>query len=167
MNRKYRRKNMSKKLMAAVACVLAFAAVTSASDFDFWALADSDSVLIRLGLPVSDNVVAGVESAWRHDSERPGQLWALYGIYTHPDPIEFDNILPFDWMPALSAHPYIGASIGVDLENEDERTVAGPLAGLIVQDILVIEYAYQYVSDHLEAYMSDRYRLRVGLRIPF
>ena len=153
-----------KTIMSIIVCVLLMAVATSAADVDFWALADSDSVLLRLGLPVSDNVVAGIESAWRHDSERPGQLWALYGIYTHPDPIEFDNILPFDWLPTLSANAYIGASIGVDLENEDERTVAGPLAGLIVQDILVIEYTYQYVSDHLEAYMSDRYRLRIGIR---
>ena len=40
----------------------------------------------------------------------------------------------------------------------------GLLAGLIVQDILVIQYTYQYVSDHLEASMSDRYRLRIGIR---
>lgn len=147
--------------------MLIVTSVASAGDFCIWSLADSDSVIGRVGYKLGDNIEAGIESAWRHDSERPGQLWALFGAYKAPDAIKVGRLLPFDWLPELTATPYVGASVGVDLENEDERTVAGPLAGLIIQDILVIEYFYGFVSDDLDAYMNDGYKLRIGLHIEF
>lgn len=156
-----------KKALLTIAIMLLMSAVASAGDFCIWSLADSDSVIARVGYKLGDNIEAGIESAWRHDSERPGQLWALFGVYKAPDAIKVGPLLPFDWLPELTATPYIGASVGVDLENEDERTVAGPLAGLIIQDILVVEYFYGFVSDDLDAYMNDGYKLRIGLHIEF
>jgi len=114
----------------------------SAMDFDFWALADSDSVIGRLnvsrllGLTVNESLGWGIEGVWRHDSESPGHIWGVYGTYTHPDTVDVNDILPFEWLPALTGRPYIGASVTVDFENDGDRTVAGPIAGLIIEDIL-------------------------------
>ncbi len=156
---------MIKRLSTVLAIVLLMSVATSASSI--WTLADSDSVLMRVMFPVSENVEAGVESAWRHDSESPGHIWGVCGVYIHPEKVDFNEIFAFDWLPQLKANPYVGAFVTVDIEHDGDRTMAGPIAGLIVQDILVVEYAYQYVSDSLDDYLNDRYRLRIGLRIPF
>ena len=152
---------MIQRLSTVLAIVLLMSVATSASSI--WTLADSDSVLARILFPVSENVEAGIEGVWRTDSERPGQRWAVTGIYTHPETFELDKIFSFDWMPPLTARPFVGASVGVDLEGDDDRTIAGPIAGFIVQDLIVVEYFYQYISDNLNEYMNDGYKLRIGL----
>ena len=92
-----------KKLVIAI--VLLVASVTSAKDFSIWALADTDSVIGRIGYAVGDNIEAGLEGTWANDSKRPGQIWGVYGVYVSPTAVSFDKIFDFEWAPELDRAP--------------------------------------------------------------
>ena len=158
---------MCRKLTV-VAIVLLMTAVTSASDFCLWTLADSENVTMRLGYGLGDNIEGGVEYTLNTHSDKPGSIWGVFGVYKAPEAIDFSRIFSNDFMPGLIGTPYAGCSLSVDFDSQnDNRTRVGPIAGVIVQDILVVEYFYQFISDDLDAYLNDEYILRIGLHFEF
>lgn len=158
---------MSRKWMVTMILLLV-AATCSASDFCVWTLADSDSIVGRVGYRLGENIEAGIESTWNTDSGKPGQFWGLFGIYQAQEAIDFDKIFANDWIPNLVGTPYCGVSMSIDFDSQnDKRTVVGPIAGIILEDLLVVEWMYAFVSDNMDNYLDDEYRLRIGLHIEF
>ena len=157
-----------KRILLTITVMLLVAAPTFASDFCIWTLADSDSITGRVGYALNDNIEGGVESTWRNDSDEPGQIWGVFGVYKAPELIKFDQIFSNDWIPSLIGTPYVGASMSVDFANESgDRTLVGPLAGIILQDILIVEYFYMFPSDDLGGLLDEGYVLRIGLHFEF
>ena len=157
-----------KKLLVALVLIAALVVPAQASKFCMWTLASADNITARAGYALDENIEAGLESSWRTDSGKPGQIWGIYGVYKSPDMIDFDKIFTNDWIPSLKGTPYVGASMSVDFANtDDKRSIAGPLAGIILQDILVVEYFYQFPRDDLGGLLEEGYTLRIGLHLEF
>ena len=151
-----------------VALVGLITSVASASDFCLWTLADSDNVVGRVGYALGENIEGGIEYTLNTHSDKPGSIWGVFGVYKAPEAIEFNRIFSNDWIPALIGTPYAGVSMSVDFDSQNEnRTRVGPIAGVILQDILVVEYFYQFISDDLDAFLNDEYVLRIGLHFEF
>lgn len=152
-----------------IGTLVAFAVPTAnASDFCLWTLADSDNVTMRLGYGLGDNIEGGVEYTLNTHSDKPGSIWGVFGVYKAPEAIQFNQIFSNDWIPSLVGTPYAGCSLSVDFDSQNNnRTRVGPIAGIILQDILVVEYFYQFISDNLDAYLDDEYILRIGLHFEF
>ena len=159
---------MSKWMIVPMLVSLLLAGSALGSDFCMWTLADSDMVTLRAGYGLSENIEGGFEYTLNTDSDAPGHLWGVYGVYIAPQAIDLEKIFSNDWIPPLTGSPYVGASMSLDFDGDhDNRTRVGPIAGIIVEDILVFEYFYQFISDNLDDYLNDEYILRIGLHFEF
>ena len=121
---------MSKKLMAAVACILAFAAVgCDSSNMTAWGLAGPDSdANLRFGTTLGEkgNAELDVELGWNSSSFNndgtPDRIGAIF-IYHLTQEIRWDDtpeLSPIaDVLEALRARPYIG--VGGMMDRGDQR----------------------------------------------
>ena len=156
------------KTLAVLLMTVVLVAPVSASDLCLWTLADSEEGPVRIGYSLGESIEAGIEGSFRFDSEKPGQIWGIFGVYKSPTTFSFEDFFTNDWVPSLTAQPYVGVSMSVDFDSlDDNRSRIGPLAGVILNDLLVVEYFYQVVNDDFTAYLSDGYKLRFGLHIEF
>lgn len=138
------------------------------ADLTTWIFGEGDAVTARVGMTLDpNNVEIGIASTWHPTSEAP-QIYTVYGLYMFDQVVPFRQPLPVDFLPeTLEAQPYIIGTVGIDLENEDRRGLASLGAGVIVQQVLVIEYSFQAVSDYLEESMADTHKVSFGLRWQF
>ena len=153
--------------------VLLVAGTTQANDLSVWLLGEDDLVGARIGYMVDDNVEVGVLSQWYPQDEAPNILGA-FGVYHFDEPVEIKNPIPLEWLPeTFLAKPYIGAQVSIDfrkLIGETDgmrRSMVGPIAGIVVQEVLVIEYSYSAFGDGLDKVLDDNHQISIGLRIPF
>jgi len=153
--------------------VLLVAANCQASDMTVWFYGEDDLIGARVGYMVDDNVEVGILSQWYPQDEAPNILGA-FGCYHFDDPVEITNPLPVDWLPeTFVAKPYIGAQVSIDFRkligelDGQRRSMVGPIAGVIVQEILVLEYSYSAFGDALDKVLDDNHKFSVGLRMPF
>ncbi|MHC4207357.1 MAG: hypothetical protein ACYSTT_22100 [Planctomycetota bacterium] len=157
-----------KRIIVFLVLVLALA-VPARAELSAWLLTDNEVVGARVGY-VNNNIEVGGLSYWWYDTEpmEPPQVFGAYGAYHFPDLIEVANPIPVDWLPAtLHASPYLGMQIGINCDRE-KRDFIGPIAGLLLQDLLVIEYQYREYSDALEAALgSGEHVVMAGIRIKF
>ena len=134
-----------------------------------WVFGDNDVVAARLGYAVTEEIEAGISSYWMGvDGERfgPPQTFAVYGLYQWQEPVMIPNPISFDWLPEeLEGKPYLGAQIGVNLDNDG--TFAGPIAGIEIQDIVFMEYQFRAFDNMLEEELNDSHKLVFGLRFKF
>jgi hypothetical protein len=159
-----KRSKKMKKWLTTICAIVLMAGVAQAKDFNAWLLGDSDSLTARLGYDITPNVEVGGEVAWLNLDEVPGNA-GIYGIYKFPDAVNVPNPLPLEWLPkTLMAMPYLGMQVGVDILNKG--TFVGPIAGLVIQDIIVVEYEY-LMTDFQLGQMNNEHRVSMGLCIRF
>jgi len=153
--------------------VLLVAGTCQAKDFALWTYGEDDLVGARVGCMIDDNVEFGVLSLWYPQDEAPNILGA-YSCYHFDEPVMIDNPIPLEWLPEIfEAKPYIGAQVSIDfrkLIGETDgmrRSMVGPIAGIIVQEVLVVEYSYSAFGDALGTVLNDQHKISIGFRIPF
>jgi len=154
-----------KKLLIVV-LVLCVSGVAHAKDWSAWTFGDNQYVGARIGYALTDNVEAGAESLWWPKEDAP-QVWGVYGIYKWDNIVEIPNPILLDFLPEkFEAYPYIGARVGVNLDNDG--TYSGAIAGLIIQEIFFAEFQYTDFGWKLsDSPDTDESKLVVGLRIEF
>ena len=151
-------------------------ATAKADGLNVWLGADSDSVstqperslTARVGyrFGAGDPYEVGVAAIWLPSSEvRVPQTWTIYGLYQVGLPVIIENPLPLEWLPkTFQAQSYIGAQVGLDFYNNG--VITGPVAGLVIEKILVVEYQYQYFTERLANDLRDNeHKLFFGLKI--
>lgn len=100
---------------------------------------------------------------WPSEQMGPPSTYTIYGLYQVGLPIIVPNPIKLDWLPeTLTAQPYIGAQVGLDFYNGGVMT--GPIAGLIIEKIIVIEYQYQRFTEALANDLDNEHKLFFGLR---
>jgi hypothetical protein len=121
----------------------------------------------RLGYRIGDDerIEIGLSSEYypgADDADSP-QVWGVYGLYHWPDAIKVPQPIPLEFLPAeLTATPYIGGRIGLDFDADG--VVSGPVAGIIVNEVIFFEAQYNYYGGPLEGSGSDDFRFIFGLR---
>ena len=144
--------------MAMVVVVVLLVAGT-AQGMNVWALYDDSGFTGRLGTELGEakNVEIGAEWQSCFDWKKPfhGEDY-LGGVYGVLKLFDSDALL----------NPYIGGRILFDYEN-DADYIGGPLAGLLLGDGLIFEYAYQDWSRDMKRISPDRHKVTVGLRLRF
>ena len=163
------------KRVIALLLILACTSMVSASDLAFWAIGEqtlvepADGLMLRLGYEM-DQTEVGIQTLFVPSAEPDvPDVFGIYSVFHLPDPIEVPNPIPLDWLPEkLTASIYLGGQISVDFANNDDGAFKGLIAGMLINNNLVIEYQYNRFGDQL-AYMidPDSHQLYFGLRIPF
>lgn len=134
-----------KRLILVMALCLLFVASTQA-DVRVWLyggddlqMAEVQDVSLRIGY-IHEDVEIGLSSTWWKLTEEP-QVYGLYALYHLPAEVNIPTLIPVDWLPAeVKARPYFGAQVSLDFVD-DGRTI-GPVAGLIIQNIIFTELQY-------------------------
>ncbi len=126
-----------------------------------------NEVAARIGY-VKGAIELGGLSQW-YPSDKPPQVFGIYGLYLFEDAITIPQILPLSWLPeTLTATPYIGGQVTVDFAFPDtDGTMVGPIAGVEIQGIIVVEYQYRNYSDKLGDYLDNEHRVMFGIRHAF
>lgn len=133
-----------------------------------WAMAESDLTTAQLGYMLTPHVEVGALGTWRDDREQPGDIFGIYGVYHFDYAVEIPQFIPLQGLPdTLTAKPFVGVEITLDVQNEGDRTMAGPSAGFIVQDLLVLKYTYRMASSKLAEVQNDEHRFGIGLNFRF
>ena len=144
-------------LLMIVALILMLCGVARA-EMTAWGLFDRDTAGLRVGIEKNGNEV-GLFGAWRADPSQPPNLFGIYGLHNF-QAIEVNNPIPVEWLPEKwTATPYAGAYVTIDFaeylnlpeDTQNRRMIGGPMAGLKLFDILVLEYRYQLVNDYMES----------------
>lgn len=138
----------------------------NADGLNIWAIGEYNSIAGRVGYRFgepNEPWEAGIASYWWPHEDAP-QVYAIYGLYNFAETLTIDQPLNVDFLPdKIEAQPYIGAQVGVAFDND--QAICGPIAGLIIQDILVFEYQFQMVDDDLEKSLNDQHKVLLGLVI--
>lgn len=155
---------MRKFKMVVFALVLSMAGCVEAKNLSAWLLGDTDSLMARVGYNTTTNTEVGLEAAWFELDGTPGNA-GIYGIYKWPDLITVPNPLPFDFLPKeVTGKVYGGVQMGIDILNRG--TFVGPIAGMIIQDIIIVEY--QYISaDFKLGQIDGEQKIILGMRFEF
>jgi len=153
-----------KKLLI-VMLVFCLGGVAQGKDWSTWTFSDGDAICGRMGYRLSENVEAGASMYWLPPSDGP-RIWGVYGLYEWPDIITVPNPINFDFLPdELNAQTYLGAQLAVDIDSGD--IFGGPIAGLVFQDILFLEYQLGLVDGKFDYDLDDEHKIVAGLKIRF
>jgi hypothetical protein len=107
----------------------------------------------------------GIASEYYFNDEKADlpQSWSIYGVRHFPDLITIPQPIPFEYLPEeIVVSPYVGAQVGIDFDADG--VIAGPIAGIRINEISFIEYQYAYYSGELADTFSDEHRVLFGLR---
>jgi len=106
-----------------------------------WVWGDDEAVGLRVGYDITENNEAGLSTlCWPNDSEP--KVWGIYGIHYFANTVEFRNPLILDFLPEIfEGKSYIGGKLDVNFDIDD--TSIGPVAGIVFEDVLFIEYQFQ------------------------
>lgn len=154
------------KKIIVVMFVLLMAVSAYAKDLNCWVLGDDSSITARLGYSIDPNIEVGVSANWFAVDDAP-QVFGAYGLYKWADMVTIDNPIPLDFLPKeLHGTPYLGIQAGLNLNNKG--TFVGPVAGIIIEKVLVIEYQYK---TNFGAQLADsdieRSKVVLGFRFQF
>ncbi len=159
-----------KRVILTVALLLCLVG-TARADVTAWAIYDRDAAGVRVGIEKDGNEI-GIFGAWRADPKQPPNLFGIYGLHNF-QAIEINSPIPVEWLPAKwTATPYAGAYVTIDFaeylnlpeDTQNRRIIGGPMAGLKLFDLLVLEYRYQLVNDYMEsAFENGQSVLALGL----
>ena len=150
-------------IVALLLCVMG----TARAEMTLWGMYDRDTAGVRIGY-AHDQIEVGLFGAWRPDPKQPPNIFGAYSLYEF-GAIEVVNPIPLDWLPEkLTGKPYLGGYVTVDLADEGRKILGGPMAGVLIQDVLAIELRYQLVNGSLEgAFPDEQYVLSIGPKIRF
>ena len=155
--------------------VLAMSLPVFANGLNVWLYGDTDFVSegnsnnsrtlsARLGYHWADYEIGGSISWYPDEQVQIPQTYTAYGLYNGVPTIDVPNFIPVEWLPAtLNAKPYFGAQVGLDVNNNG--VITGPIAGLIIQDLIVIEYQYQRFTERLGTQLDSEHKVLLGLKI--
>lgn len=150
-----------KQLFLAVVIVLLLCLPVQAT-ISTWLWGDNEAVGARIGTEVTENNEAGLSMLWWPDDQEPRVL-GFYGVHHSANAVKFRNPLILDFTPEMiEGRPYIGAKI--DINVEDNESSVGPVAGVLFEDILFMEYQYQSFE---QGSTSTSSKIIFGLRIKF
>lgn len=153
-----------KKLLLKILIVLLMAGVSQAKNWNAWLIGDNDSVTARLGYDVNANIEFGGELTWLDKDSMCGTT-GIYGIYKFPDAVQIPNPIPLDFLPkTLTASPYLGAQVGIDILNRG--SFVGPVAGVVIQNVLTIEWQYLGANFQFDP-VDNEQRILLGLNFRF
>lgn len=128
--------------------------------------AGQDIIGFRLGVPVTENNEVGISTLlWTGNSQHDMDIvaYGLYGLHHFPYETEFRNPLIADFLPeTLTGRLYIGAKLDVN-QYTNESAVA-PVAGIVFEDILFLEYQFESFNEDAGATSSQ---VVFGIHIPF
>ncbi len=132
-----------------VAILLVLCGVTKA-EMTLWGMYDVDTAGVRVGyIAPESKIECGLFAAWRPDPEQPPNIFGAYSLYEF-DAIDVNNPIPASWLPkVLTAKPYLGGYLTIDLADEQRIALGGPMAGLKICDVIALEYRYQLVNGPL------------------
>jgi len=148
-----------KKLILLLVLLLS---VPAQANISSWIWGDSEAVSARFGIPVTENNEAGLSFLWWPDDSEPKVL-GLYGVHYFANSVPFRNPLILDFLPeTFEGRPYIGAKLDVNFDTDD--TAIGPVAGIIFEDVLFLEYQFQNFE---QGSSSVDNKIVFGLRIKF
>jgi len=144
-------------VVVAVVLLLCLAGCESA-----WVWGDNEAVGARIGTYVTENNEAGLSMLWWPDDNEPRVL-GLYGVHHFPGLVEFRNPLIVDFLPeTIEGRTYLGAKLDVNFDTED--TSIDPVAGIVFEDIIFLEYQFQSFSQDSSSMSS---KILFGLRMDF
>ena len=153
-----------KKLIVVLVLILGSVCQANGKKLSAWLLGNDTSLGARLGYCLTDKTEIGAECVWLKENEVP-QTWAAYGLYKLPDTVKFPNPLPLEFLPKeFTATPYIGIETGLTLDKQG--TFICPIAGLVIEKILVIEYFYVSSDFQLKA-ANQNQGVRIGFTFSF
>jgi len=139
-------------LIAALLLALCGCQEEQAGKMTLWGTYEIDTVGARVGYAAPNGIETGVYGGWRTASEDPPNIFGVYTLYQFGT-IDVNNPIPIEWLPEkLSATPYLGGDITIDLSDEENRIArGGPLVGLKLLDAIALEMRWQFVNGPLEA----------------
>lgn len=124
----------------------------------------TNEVFARVGYEKGP-VEIGAQSCWWPNYDPP-TIFGVYGLFKIADVVEIPNPIHLEWLPkTFTASPYIGGQITIEIE--DRSSMVGPVAGVIIQDIITVEYQYRNYGQLLGEIMQDEHRVLFGLRYAF
>lgn len=156
---------MNKKLTILLLTLLLLAGCGSQqrNEFSTWAFATRDTVGGMLGYEVLEKVEVGGFCYWQPQTKVPHTA-GMYGMYHWPHTVTIPQPVPLDFLPdTLEGAPYIGGLIGINVDGGRDTVLSGPMAGVVVYEIVDIRYHFQMVDKDLEALMDDEHLLFFGL----
>lgn len=125
-------------------------------------MADDETFVARSGVECMENVDVGITSHWKPESSQPEAV-GIYATYDSPDFIIVDN--PFGWGPdGVEATGYVGLQLGANIE--DKTVFVGPITGLRVFNIFVMEYQKCSYGDKLRV-GDDPDKVLFGLKLVY
>ena len=165
---------MLKKWIFVAAVLLIFAGTAGADGLRFWSLGEQtlvepdDGILLRLGYQ-SGEIEAGIESTFFPEVENDvSDIWGVYGVFHIAEILKVQNPIALEFLPeTLEANAYMGGHITMDFGEDDPGSVRGLIGGIIINDILVIEYQWNDYNDELDLPSLDDQSIYLGLRIEF
>lgn len=156
---------MKKLMVVVLLLIMALSQPARAGKWNVWTYGDNEVVGARIGWDLKEDIEIGFGSIWWPNDKAP-QIYNVYGIYQWPDIVEIPNPISLDFLPdTLEGKPYIGAQVGVSIDNDG--SFAGPVAGLVLQDIWFVEYQYRSIGNKLEESFNDEHKLVVGIKFEF
>lgn len=129
---------MKRLLITILLATILFCMPASGKNLNAWLVGGYDDTLTaRLLYDVTPNISVGPELTFLDLENLPGNA-GLCALYKFPDAVQIPN--PTGIGPKeVSGTPYIGARAGIDVLN-DSGTYSGLIAGMVIQDVVVIEY---------------------------
>lgn len=150
-----------KKLIVWIVLIVALMVPISArACITTWLLADDDSRQVRVGWQDEEvGIEAGITGFWLEDEP---QIYGVYGVWHVPGPVNIPNFFGIG-PETLEAYPYVGAQVTAAIDSDDKGDLYGPIAGLLIQNIVVIEWQYRIVDNVLEGPLDDEHKVVFGL----
>ena len=149
--------------------ILACCQIASAEGLTTWIFGGAgdgptNEVFARVGYEKGSLEIGGTVCFWPNYS--PPTVYGVYAIGKLDNLVQIPNPLPIEWLPeTIGATPYLGGQVSVDFE--DRGSMIGPVAGVILQEVLTIEYQYRNYGQSLGDIMADEHRVLFGLRYAF
>jgi len=135
--------------------------IPARADITSWLWADNDALGLRLGSEISENIEVGLSTLWLPDREEP-EIWGLYALYHLPEIVNVPNPILVDFLPeTITGAPYLGGKLDIDFN--DDSTDISPVAGIVLMDVLFIEYQFESIDRE----SRQESKLLFGIRIEF
>jgi len=142
-------------MLAMVICLLV---AGNAQAVNLWAMYEDTSFITRLGTDIGDSFEVGAELQSSMDWDYPftgtDYLGGIYGIAKVGDRNAFIN-------------PYVGGRILTTFESDFDAVIGGPVVGVLIKEVVVIEGRNQYWSSNMDCWKPDEWVFSAGVTLRF
>ena len=141
--------------------IVLFLCLPVRADTTSWLWADDDALGVRVGVKDDSPIEVGLSALWLPDREEP-EIWGIYALYHLPEIVNVPNPIVVDFLPEIiTGTPYLGGKLDIDFD--DEVTDISPVAGIVLMDVLFIEYQFEAIDRE----SKQESKVLFGLRIKF